>query len=81
MRVLACTTAGAGHFGPLVPFARACADAGHEVAVAAPESFADQVTAAGFEHHPFADAPAEAMGQVFSQVPSMSFEDANAGAL
>ena len=44
MRALVETTAGAGHLGPLVPFARALRDAGHDVLVAAPASFA----AAGF---------------------------------
>jgi UDP:flavonoid glycosyltransferase YjiC (YdhE family) len=77
MRVLVSTTAGAGHFGPLVPFARVCSAAGHEVAVAAPESFADHVRAAGFEHRPFADAPAEQMGAVFARLPTVSFEEAN----
>ncbi len=78
MRVLVSTTAGAGHFGPLVPYARACSAAGHEVAVAAPASFAEQVRAAGFEHRPFADVPAEQMGAVFARVPSVSYEEANA---
>ena len=31
MRVLFSTTAGSGHFGPMVPVARACRDAGHDV--------------------------------------------------
>ena len=62
MRVLVATTANDGHFGPLLPFARACADAGHEVAVAAPESYAVAVRRAGFEHRPFGDAPPELIG-------------------
>jgi UDP:flavonoid glycosyltransferase YjiC (YdhE family) len=77
MRVLVSTTAGSGHFGPVVPFARACQAAGHEVAVAAPASFAAEVQAAGFDHLPFADVPAELMGPVFARLPSMSFDDAN----
>ena len=36
MRILFATGQGGGHFGPLVPFARAYARAGHEVLVAAP---------------------------------------------
>jgi UDP:flavonoid glycosyltransferase YjiC (YdhE family) len=78
MRVLVSTTAGTGHFGPLIPFARACLEAGHEVVVAAPKSFVASVSAAGFEHRSFADAPAEMMGAVFEQVPRLSFEQANA---
>ena len=77
MRVLVSTTAGSGHFGPLVPFARACQAAGHEVVVAAPASFSTDVAAAGFEHRRFADAPSELLGQIFARVPSMSFEEGN----
>jgi hypothetical protein len=77
VRVLVSTTAGTGHFGPLVPFARSCASAGHEVAVAAPTSFRAEVSAAGFEHLPFADAPAELRDPVFARVPTLSFERAN----
>ena len=47
MRVLFSTTAGAGHFGPLVPVAQACLAAGWDVAVAAPSTFGDTVRACG----------------------------------
>lgn len=60
MKILFSTTAGTGHFRPLLPFAAACAEAGHDVAVAAPLSFARQATAAGYRVLPFGDiAPAE----------------------
>ncbi len=72
------TTAGAGHFGPLAPIARACTAAGHEVRVAAPASFAGHVEAAGLVHAPFADVPPEVMGPVFGGLGSMTMEDANA---
>jgi UDP:flavonoid glycosyltransferase YjiC (YdhE family) len=78
MRVLVTTTANVGHFGPLVPFARACVSAGHEVLVAAPASFADNVAAAGLEHRPVADPPPELLGPVLGRLPSLSFEEANA---
>jgi UDP:flavonoid glycosyltransferase YjiC (YdhE family) len=77
MRVLVSTTAGSGHFGPMVPFARACQAAGHDVAVAAPASFAGEVLAAGFRHQPFADVPPEVMGPIFARLPSMTFDEAN----
>jgi UDP:flavonoid glycosyltransferase YjiC (YdhE family) len=51
------TTRGAGHFGPLVPFARACLSAGHEVLVAAPTSLAGLVARAGLRLRPVAEAP------------------------
>lgn len=78
MRVVVATTAGAGHFRPLVPFARALVAAGHEVVVAAPASFAATVEGAGFEHRPFADADPAALGAVFARLPSLSYDDANA---
>ncbi|WP_256796071.1 glycosyltransferase [Terrabacter sp. Ter38] len=78
MRMLFATTAGTGHFGPMVPVARACVEAGHEVRVAAPESFANHVEHAGLEHVPFDDVAQEVMGAVFARLPSMSPEEANA---
>ncbi len=77
MRVLFSTTAGAGHFGPAVPIARACVDAGHEVVVAAPESFAEHVGGAGFEHRAFADVPQDQMAAVFSRLPFVPRPEAN----
>jgi hypothetical protein len=77
VRVLCATTANDGHFGPLAPFARACAEAGHEVRVAAPASYAAAVASAGFRHEPFADAPPELIGPVMAMLPTMAFEDAD----
>ncbi|WP_122818978.1 glycosyltransferase [Nocardioides pantholopis] len=77
MRVLLASTAGSGHFGPLVPVAHACRSAGHEVAVAAPESFAAQVAGAGLEHLAFADAPSVVLAPVLARLPSLSTEEAN----
>ena len=77
LRILVATTAGAGHFGPLVPLAAACAAAGHEIRVAAPASFRSAVEAAGFEHAAFADVDPEVMGQTFARLPSLSREEAN----
>jgi UDP-N-acetylglucosamine:LPS N-acetylglucosamine transferase len=77
MRVLVASTAGTGHFGPLVPFAHALRDAGHEVAVAAPESFADDVARAGLTHHPFDDAPAERLHATFAALPSLPVGEAD----
>ena len=71
MRALFATTGGIGHFGPLVPFARACQDAGHEVVVAAPESFSGEVTGAGLRHAPIGEPPAEVLGRVFARLPTL----------
>jgi UDP:flavonoid glycosyltransferase YjiC (YdhE family) len=77
MRVLFATTGNDGHFGPLLPFARACAAAGHEVRVAAPESYAEAVRRAGFAHEPFGDAPPELIGPVMASLPGLPFEEAD----
>jgi UDP:flavonoid glycosyltransferase YjiC (YdhE family) len=77
VRVLFSTTAGAGHFGPMVPFAKACRDAGHEVKVAAPASFAPAVAAAGLDHAPFADVPPDVMGAIFGGLLGLPRAEAN----
>lgn len=77
MRVLCATTGNDGHFGPLLPFARACAASGHEVRVAAPVSYADAVERAGFRHEPFADAPPDLLGPLMARLPTMVFEEAD----
>jgi UDP:flavonoid glycosyltransferase YjiC (YdhE family) len=77
MRILFATTAGAGHFGPLIPFARAAVDAGHEVAVAAPGPFESAVRGAGFDFHGVGEAdPAERMA-MFGRMREASFDEAN----
>jgi len=77
VRVLGATTAGAGHFAGLLPFARAGAQAGHEVRVAAPPSFAGAVEDAGFVHEPLADADPAELGAVFGRVPTLSMREAD----
>jgi hypothetical protein len=81
MRVLVATTAGEGHFGPLVPFAQACVGAGHEVRVAAPASFAASVDRTGLTHLPVPDAPPDELGAIFGRLPRLSFDEANASVM
>ena len=52
MRILFTTTPYPTHFQPLIPIARAAADAGHDVAVAAPPCLCAVVAAAGFRAIP-----------------------------
>jgi hypothetical protein len=75
--VLCATTANDGHFGPLLPFARACSASGHEVRVAAPASYAASLARAGLAHEPFADAPPELIGPVMARLPTLPFEEAD----
>ena len=62
MRALFTTTAGSGHFHPLVPLAQALTEAGHEVAFAAPRSFGPTVEASGFRAFPAGRDDADGMG-------------------
>jgi len=57
MRVLLTTRRGAGHFGPLVPFAQAFRRAGDEVLVAAPHAARSMVESAGLPFWGFDDPP------------------------
>lgn len=75
MRVLVSSTRGAGHVAPLLPFARACLRAGHEVLAAGPPDLADTVAAAGFEYWPFDPPPEEELGPVWGRVPTVSREE------
>jgi UDP:flavonoid glycosyltransferase YjiC (YdhE family) len=59
MRVLITTTGFPGHLLPVVPVARACARAGHEVCVLAPRSRRPIVAQTGLPSHATADAPGE----------------------
>jgi UDP-glucoronosyl and UDP-glucosyl transferase len=77
MRILFATTAGAGHFGPLLPFARAASRAGHEVAVAAPEAFGPAVREAGFDLRPLAGPSDADRSAMFGRIRQASFDDAN----
>jgi UDP:flavonoid glycosyltransferase YjiC (YdhE family) len=70
MRVLLTTKRGAGHFGPLIPFARAFRRAGDTVLVAAPHSARPMVRAEGFSTWLFDDAPDEERDAIFAAARS-----------
>jgi UDP:flavonoid glycosyltransferase YjiC (YdhE family) len=78
VRVLFSTTANDGHIGPLLPFARACVAAGHEVRVAAPASFGPTLTRAGLSHEQFADAPSEVIRPIMAGLMDMAVDEADA---
>jgi UDP:flavonoid glycosyltransferase YjiC (YdhE family) len=75
MRVLMTTKRGAGHFGPLIPFARAFRRAGDTVLVAAPHSAAPMVRAEGFSAWLFDDAPEEQRDAIFAVVSQLPEEE------
>jgi UDP:flavonoid glycosyltransferase YjiC (YdhE family) len=77
MRVLFASTAGAGHFGPLVPFARALRRAGHEILVAAPMSAQARVERAGLPFISYADPLERELAPVHARIRAAALEQAN----
>ncbi|MDQ1741594.1 MAG: hypothetical protein QOE53_3246 [Pseudonocardiales bacterium] len=77
MRILFASTPGAGHFGPLVPFANASRRAGHEILVAAPISAQARVERAGLPFISFADPLDRDLGPVWARVGAATPEEAN----
>jgi UDP:flavonoid glycosyltransferase YjiC (YdhE family) len=72
-----CTRAGAGHFGPLVPFAKAFLRNNDEVVFVAPAESAAMIAGAGFDHEPNPHPPAEGRAEMFAKARRMSFDEAN----
>ena len=77
MRVLLTSTPGAGHIGPLVPFARAIRRAGHDVLLAAPVSAQARVERAGLAYLSFGDPPKSELDPVWAKVAGATPDEAN----
>lgn len=68
MRILFASTRGAGHFGPLVPFAQAAERAGHDVLVAGPASLSVLAARARLRLRPVAAPPPAVVEAAFAPV-------------
>jgi UDP:flavonoid glycosyltransferase YjiC (YdhE family) len=77
MRALFSSTRGAGHFNPLVPFARAFERAGHEVMFAGPPDLEGAVEGAGFGFWRLDPPPEDELGAIWGRVPELPPEEAN----
>jgi UDP:flavonoid glycosyltransferase YjiC (YdhE family) len=77
MRFLMTTHRGAGHFGPMIPFAHAMLQAGHEVLVAIPRSAAPMVVRAGLEPYPL-DEPLDEIEAPYWEAARGADDDAAA---
>jgi UDP:flavonoid glycosyltransferase YjiC (YdhE family) len=77
MRALFTSTRGAGHFNPLVPFARAFERGGHEVMFAGPPDLEGSAEAAGFAFWQLDPPPEDELGEIWSRVPELPPEEAN----
>src|SRR3954454_22385053 len=78
MRVLFTSTAGAGHLGPLLPFADAVRRSGHEIVVSAPISAQARVERAGLPFISHADPPDRELGPLGPRVHAPGLLRANA---
>jgi UDP:flavonoid glycosyltransferase YjiC (YdhE family) len=74
MRILMTTKDGAGHLGPLIPFARAFQRAGADVLIAAPRSAAAMVRAEGLPLWAFDDPPADERDAILASMLDKSAE-------
>ena len=73
-RILFTTTRGAGHFGPLVPFAHACVRAGHDVLVAGPSQVAAQAARAGLAYRSLPEPSEDVLEAAWLPVFSLPLE-------
>jgi UDP:flavonoid glycosyltransferase YjiC (YdhE family) len=81
MRLLFATTRGAGHVLPLVPFARACERAGHQVLVAGPPGAAPLARRAGLRFRTLGEPSQEAVARFRTGQRGLSPMEAMARAL
>src|SRR4051794_37516804 len=77
MRVLFTSTPGAGHLGPLLPFANAVRRAGHEILVAAPISAQARVERAGLPFMSHADPSEGDLAPFWARVRAGGLEQGN----
>jgi UDP:flavonoid glycosyltransferase YjiC (YdhE family) len=75
MRILLASTKGAGHLGPIFPFAHALLRAGHELLVAAPHAATHMVERAGLTALPIGHPTDEELGPVWARVGPASAEE------
>jgi UDP:flavonoid glycosyltransferase YjiC (YdhE family) len=78
MRILMTTIKGEGHMRPLLPFADAFRDAGHDVMIAIPEGGTGLVLDAGHEAWALPQAPTAVADAVFARTRDASRDEANA---
>ena len=77
MRILFTSRGSAGHVGPLAPFARAAARAGHDVLVAVQPRHRHHVERLGLPYAALGDPPESAWAPVLAQLPTVGFDEAN----
>lgn len=77
MRILLTTIRGEGHLRPLLPFADAFRDRGHDVLIAIPDEATGLVLDAGHDAWALPQAPAEVTDAIFARTRGATGEEAN----
>ncbi|NUT54948.1 MAG: hypothetical protein HOQ03_03050, partial [Thermoleophilia bacterium] len=77
MRILMTTIRGEGHLRPLLPFADAFRDQGHDVLIATPETATGLVLDAGHEAWALPQAPAAVSDAVSARAHAAGPDEAN----
>lgn len=72
MRILVASSGGAGHVTPMLPFAAACRDAGHEVRLIGPPELEPVAARHGLPFAAGALPPAEETGPIWGRIPTVS---------
>jgi UDP:flavonoid glycosyltransferase YjiC (YdhE family) len=78
MRIMISTRQGAGHFGPLIPFAKAFLRNNDEILVTAPAAAATMIANAGFDHYVIPDSPPHDRPRMIAKARAMDSDAANA---
>jgi UDP:flavonoid glycosyltransferase YjiC (YdhE family) len=76
MRIVFATTRGAGHLGPLIPIARACMRAGHDVLVAGHPEVAPHAGRARLPFHAIAKPAAEPVAELNASIARAPMHEA-----
>jgi len=72
MRVLLASTAGAGHFGPLLPFIETLARRGDEPVLVIPPELEDRARSLGFPYRLSAEPPAQEVDAFWRRFPELA---------
>lgn len=77
MRILFSSTRGTGHLQPLLPYARALLEHGHEILVAGPAAIAGPLREAGFSHAPFGHPGDDTLAPIWARLRGISEDEMN----
>jgi UDP:flavonoid glycosyltransferase YjiC (YdhE family) len=78
MRILFSSIYGPGHLNPVLPYAIALQDQGHDVRVCSPETVSSKLKKAGLFHVPSPDTPMEDIVEAFAGTEDLTEDEKDA---